>query len=125
MKILVVEDDPTSRLLLQRLLEPYGEVNAAVNGRDGLAAFHLAMTQKKPYDLICLDVMMPGMDGHQVLEEIRDMEGEQHRSKIIMTTALADVDNLAKAFQHQCDDYIVKPITRDVLTRKLRTLGLL
>ena len=125
MKILVVEDDPTSRLLLQRLLEPYGKVNAAVNGRDGLAAFHLAMVQGKPYDLVCLDIMMPEMDGHQALAEIRRMETGWHHAKIIMTTALADVDNLARAIQHQCDDYIVKPITKDVLIRKLRSLELL
>ena len=125
MKTLIVEDDPTSRLLLKRLLEPYGEVSTAVNGRDGLAVFHLAMVQGKPYDLVCLDIMMPEMDGHEVLAKIRSMEGERRSARIIMTTALSDVETLVKAIQHQCDDYIVKPITKDVLIRKICSLGLL
>ncbi len=125
MKTLIIEDNPTCRLLLQRLLEPYGEVDVTVNGLDGLAVFHLAMVQKEPYDLVCLDIMMPGMNGHQVLAGIRRMETTWHHAKVIMTTALADAENLTKAIQNQCDDYIVKPIKKDVLIQKLRSLKLL
>ncbi len=124
MKILVVEDDSTSRVLMQKLLEPYGEVDTAVNGRDAIATFHLAMTQEKPYHLVSLDVMMPGADGHEVLENIRNMEDKQNPPKVIMTTALADPENVKKAIQENCDAYVVKPITKAALIDKMRSLGI-
>lgn len=130
MKILIVDDSSASRLLMQRLLEPYGEVHTAVNGRDAITAFHLAMTQGGPYHLVCLDIMMPEMGGHEVLEEIRNMEesynieDKQNPAKVIMITALADFENVIKAKQENCDAYIAKPITRMMLLDKIRSLGL-
>jgi len=124
MKILIVEDDSASRLLMRRLLEPYGEVHTAINGLDAIATFHLAMIQEKPYHLVCLDIMMPIVDGHKVLAEIRNMEGKQAPAKVIMTTALADLENVRKAKQESCDAYIAKPITKSVLLGKIRSLGL-
>ena len=125
MKALVVEDDSASRLLMQRLLDPYGEVQTAVNGRDGIAIFHLAMAQEEPFDLVCLDIMMPEMDGHEVLAGIREMEDEKNRAKVIMTTSLADLENVEKAIQERCDAYIAKPIRKEALISKLRSFGLI
>lgn len=125
LKVLVVEDDSASRLLLQRFLEPYGEIHAAASGRDAVVMFQLAMTQKKPYDLVCLDIMMPEMDGYEALEAIRQMEGKRSRAKIVMTTALAGVEDVKKAVQGHCDAYIVKPIKKETLTDKLRSLNLI
>ncbi len=125
MKILIVEDDSASRLLMQRLLKPYGEVHTAINGRDAVATFHLAMAQGEPYHLVCLDIMMPEVDGHRVLKEIRNMEDGQNPVKVIMTTALADLENVRKARHERCDAYIAKPITKAVLLGKMRSLGLL
>lgn len=74
MKTLIVEDDFTSRLLLQTFLNPYGESHVAVDGIEAIEAFMLACAEKYPYDLVCLDIMMPRMDGHEVLKRIRGME---------------------------------------------------
>lgn len=125
LKSLVAEDDPASRLLLQRSLEPYGEVHAAANGRDAVAMFRLAMTQREPYDLVCLDIMMPEMDGYEALEAIRHIEGKQSRAKIVMTTALAGAEDVRKAVQKQCDAYIIKPIRKEMLIDKLRSFNLI
>ncbi len=125
LKVLIAEDDSTSRLLLQRLLEPYGEVHTTANGRDAITVFRLAMTQRKPYDLVCLDIMMPEANGHEALVRIRGMESKQNRAKIIMTTTLANVENVEKAVQERCDAYIVKPIRKEMLIDKLHSLGLL
>ncbi len=122
MKILVVEDDSASRLMLQRFLEAYGEVHTAINGRDAVASFHLAMTQQKPFDLVYLDILMPEMDGHEALRAIRDIDTENY-TKVVMTTTLADADNVKRAIKGRCDAYIVKPVTRDALARNLRSLG--
>ena len=117
MKILIVEDDFTSRVLLQELLTPFGECHVAVNGKEALAAFAKALKEHRPYDLLCVDIMMPEMDGQTALKEIRAQEEAlgiySHRgAKIIMTTALDDVRNIMDAFHGLCDGYLVKPIAK-------------
>lgn len=128
MKTLIVEDDFTSRLLLQTLMNPYGEVHVAVNGKEALVAFKAALDIDKPYDVVCLDIMMPEMDGQTALKEIREIEREAkiaglNRTKIIMTTALDDPQNILNAFNEQCEAYIIKPIKKDKLFEQLRSLG--
>lgn len=129
MRTLIVEDDFTSRRILQKFLEPYGETNIAVNGQEAVEAFRMAMEEGNVYDLICLDIMMPEMDGHQVLDEIRGIE-EKHGVeigggvKIIMTTALVDSDNVLKSFKGMCDAYMTKPVDREELEHKLEYLEL-
>ena len=88
MKSLIVEDDFSSRFLLQGLLEPYGDCHVAVNGREAVSAYRMALDAGQPYDLVCLDIMMPEMDGHAALKEIRAMEESKgidstHGAKII------------------------------------------
>ena len=130
MKTLIVEDDFTCRLLLQKILAPYGECHIAVNGREALDAFRTAWEEKRAYDLICLDITMPEMDGQSVLREIRGMEKSQGiRSsrgvKVIMTTAMEDARNVVDAFKSLCDAYLVKPIRRADLIGYIRTFGLI
>jgi two-component system chemotaxis response regulator CheY len=124
MKILVAEDDSASRLLMQQLLKSYGEVDTAINGRDAIAIFHLAMAQGESYHLVFLDIMMPEVDGHGVLREIRKMDDKENPARVIMTTALANLENVTKAIKESCDAYIVKPITKAVLIDKMRSVGL-
>jgi two-component system chemotaxis response regulator CheY len=129
-KTLIVEDDFTSRLLLQGLLQPFGPCHIAVNGREAVKAARDAIAGKEPYNLICIDIMMPEMDGQEALREIRALETEagilsSDGSKIIMTTALDDKKNVMSAFREQCDAYLVKPIDRDKLLENLRSLHLI
>jgi two-component system chemotaxis response regulator CheY len=124
MKSLIVEDDFSSRLLMQELLAPYGQCHVAVNGTEAVSAYRIALDAGQPYDLICLDIMMPEMDGHAALKEVRALEelkgiDSTHASKIIMTTALDDIKNVAAAYQALCDGYLVKPVD------KAKLLGLL
>jgi two-component system, chemotaxis family, chemotaxis protein CheY len=130
MKSLIVEDDFTSRLLLQGLLQPHGECHICVNGIEALVAFRQALANKEPYDLVCLDIMMPEMDGQATLKAIRDEEAKagiltRDGAKIIMTTALDDKKNIMNAFREQCDIYLVKPIDKEKLTESLRSLSLI
>ncbi len=129
-RCLVVEDDFTSRLLLQRYLAPLGETHVAVDGEEALAAVKMSLEDGAPYQLICLDIMMPKLDGQAVLNDLRQLE-EEHRillgngAKVVMTTCLADNRNIMNAFRGQCDAYIVKPVERSKLMEQLQRLGLL
>ena len=77
MKTLIVEDDFTSRLFLQTFLSRYGECHIAVNGREAVEAFRMAADNGSPYDLICMDIMMPEMDGQEAVKQIRALEEAQ------------------------------------------------
>lgn len=130
MKTLVVEDDFTSRLLLQKILGVYGECDAAVDGMDAVATFLAAQRTKEPYQLICLDIMMPEVNGKDTLRAIRDLENAsgrlpEARAKIVMTTSLADPRTVESCFHDLCDGYLVKPIERAELLACLRQLKLI
>ena len=109
MRTLIVEDDFTCRKIMQHFLAPYGECDIAVDGKEAIQAFNEALKNKTPYDLICLDIMMPELDGHGVLKEVRNIEAqygisEQNNVKVIMTTALSDSKNFINAYQEKCMD---------------------
>jgi two-component system chemotaxis response regulator CheY len=130
MKTLIVEDDFTSRLLLQELLRGYGPSHIAVNGKEAVAAVRGSHAAGEPYDLICMALMMPEMDGQQALKEIRALEKERgivytDGAKIVMTTALGDVKNAAAAYHGLCDAYLTKPIQKAKLLKELRELKLI
>jgi two-component system, chemotaxis family, chemotaxis protein CheY len=130
MKALIVEDDFISRKLMQKFLEPYGETDIAVNGREALTAFQIAWQAGAPYDLICLDIMMPELDGQEVLKAVRDVEVNNglegvRQAKILMTTALRNSENVMGAFRAQADGYLVKPIDKTRLIEEIQKLGLI
>src|ERR1700728_2913498 len=115
MRTLIVEDDFTCRLLLQSFLSQYGECHIATNGKEAVAAFCAADEKGERYDLICMDIMMPEMDGQTAVRQIRALEEGRgtlstHGVKIIMTTALDDVKNVVQSFKLLCDAYLFKPI---------------
>lgn len=129
MKILVVEDELTSRELLRVILEPYGEVHTVPDGIQAIKAFNIALGQE-PFDLICLDIMLPRMDGQQVLEGIRKIESERgilgpDGVKILMISALGDFEHVTAAFASQCTSYITKPIEAERIVEELQKLGLI
>jgi two-component system, chemotaxis family, chemotaxis protein CheY len=129
MRTLVVEDDFTSRLLLQSILKQYGSVDTVTNGREAVETARDALIEGEPYDLICLDIMMPELDGHGALKEIRRLEDQAGIAgpdsvKVIMTSALADSKNVMSAFKEQCDAYVNKPIDKKKLIGHLHALGL-
>lgn len=130
MKTLIVEDDFTSRLLLQEILKSYGPSHVAVTGQEAVQAVRMAYEANEPYDLICLDVMMPVMDGQEALKQIRAFEEQQgvnpaRYAKVVMTTALGDYRNRSDAYYSLCDAYIVKPIGKAALLDELRKLALI
>jgi len=116
MKSLIVDDDFTSRVLLQAFIKEYGTCHVAVNGKEAVEAVRVALELDEPYQLICLDVMMPEMTGQEALEQIRAMEEASrgaYRSRIIMTTAVSDQASVMQAISASCNAFLVKPLDRD------------
>ena len=131
MRFLVVEDDFTSRKLLQKILAPYGEVDVAVNGQESLDAFTAALEEGNPYELVCMDIMMPEMDGQEALKKIRETEKQRgipgsQEVKVIMTTALDDPKNVVEAYyKGGATSYVPKPIDRQLFLQLLRNIGII
>jgi two-component system chemotaxis response regulator CheY len=124
MKALVVEDDSVSRKLLQSILLNHGECNVAVNGKEAMESFVSALAEKHPYDLICLDIVMPELDGLETLKKIREVEsdvgiGGLDGVKVIITSQLADKEHILKAFREGSEAYLVKPLDRTKLAELL------
>ncbi|HWI54761.1 MAG TPA: response regulator [Desulfobacteria bacterium] len=130
MKILVVDDSNTIRNILTDILSPYGLCDTAKNGLEALWLFKKAWQQKNPYDLVCLDIVMPEMNGHEVLKLIRSFEVDNNiqgdkRAKIIMVSSQDDHRNKFDAFKEFCDDYVTKPIVPEKLLFKIRKCDLI
>ncbi|MFA9399396.1 MAG: response regulator [Clostridiaceae bacterium] len=130
MRILIAEDDLASRKYILKVLETYGECDFTVNGIETLDAFLLAMDENKPYELICLDIMMPKVDGIKVLKTIRSIEKqnkveESQKVKVIMTTALNDTETINSAYELGCEAFAAKPIDADKLIKVIKKLGLI
>jgi two-component system chemotaxis response regulator CheY len=128
MRILIAEDDFVSRQLINKLLSPFGEVEIAANGKEAFTAAKMAYENNHSYDLICLDILMPELDGIMVLKKIRQMETEkgltpENRTKIIMTTAVSDKSSVLASAQANCDGFLVKPIEKDRLFDEIRKHG--
>lgn len=131
MRCLIVEDDYISRTILKELLSSHFDCDIAVNGEEAITAFTMAYESKRPYELICLDIMMPVLDGQEALKKIRFLEKERDippnlETKIIMTTALSDPKTVfSSLYQGGATSYLVKPISKQKLMRELRTFGLI
>jgi len=129
MRILIAEDDMASRKYLFKLLSQYGTCDLVVDGLEAIDAFILALKEETPYQLVCLDIMMPKVDGVRALKAIRDLEKQkeiplEQEAKIVMTTVLDETDCVQRAFEYGCDAYASKPIDTQKLIEVLDKLGL-
>lgn len=130
MRILLAEDDFATRKFMMGFLSKYGECDVTVDGMEAVDAFMMALEEGEPYDLVCLDIMMPVMDGYQALIGIRNLEKERNIpadkiTKVIMATALNDERNVKMAFDLGCTIYSGKPINQERFEQALKKLGLI
>lgn len=121
MRVLIVEDEVINRLDLQRMLRDVCHADVAVNGREAVEAFRLALEQGDPYDLILLDIEMPVMNGQEALRAIRSLEDRMAVNKggevlVYMITAHNDQRNVVDAFfKGSATGYLVKPVDKATL----------
>ena len=129
-KVLIVEDQFMSRQMMMQILGAhFDKCHMAVNGREAVDAYVFSLDKQEPYDLICLDIMMPVLDGQEALKEIRKIEAERgigghDMVKVLMTTALDGPKHIMGAFMKgSCEDYLIKPIDQEKLDNYLQKFG--
>lgn len=130
MRILIAEDDYVSRKFLYKFMSQFGECDITVDGMEAIEVFLMALDEQHYYDLICLDIMMPEVDGIKALKTIRKLEEErkvpkEKMAKVIMTTALNDPKGIFETFDLGSEAYAVKPIDTDKLIDVMKRLKLL
>ncbi len=129
MRVLIVDDDFYCRNMLHEIMKPYAQCDIAVNGEEAVFAFKRGLEEGKRYDLVCLDLVMPEMDGQQALREMRSIEkdfevSEDDGVKVIVTTMLDDRKETHDAFfLGGATSYLVKPIEESKLLKELNNLG--
>jgi two-component system chemotaxis response regulator CheY len=124
MRILITDDDLVCTKLVSTILKPYGTCEEASNGEIAIRLFTEALVKKDPFDLVCLDIQMPGLDGHATLRCLRAIEAAFGRtglacSKILMVTTQGDAKSVAAAFRGQCEGYVIKPIDKTQIIAQL------
>ncbi len=130
MRILIVDDDAPNRKLLMDIASRIGECEAAAGGEEALSAFKKAWEEWRPLNLIFLDVLMPGLDGKEVLLKIREIEkekkiSEQHQARIIMVTGVSEKETVVDCLRNGCNEFLVKPIDIQLVFEKVKKLGLM
>jgi len=130
MRILIVEDDFTSRMFMRKFLSKYGECDVAVDGIEAIDAYISSLNEGHPYNLICLDIMMPRLDGISALKSIRELEKKKSitiakRVKIIITTSMKENEIDMSVFDSEFETVAYKPIKADKFADVMKNLGLI
>lgn len=131
MKFLFVDDDESILLFLNSFLSMYAVCAEAQNGEEALSAFGRALGENEPFTAVFMDILMPGMDGNQVVKKLREMERKQgvpenRAFKLIMISICTDTKNVSESFFNGlADAYIPKPLRPETLLRELRKMNLI
>lgn len=130
MKILIVDDVPLIRNMLEHILKPYGEIDVAEDGMQAINKVTQKIKENQPYDLISLDILLPFVDGVEVLKKIREVEqvnkiSDSKRSKVVMVTTLNDRVIVMRCLEAGCDGFIGKPFSKEKIIEELYKLELI
>jgi len=129
-RVLIVDDDVLSRKQLEKYFSPHAACDVRGDGRSAVDAFAQALGEGVPYDIVCIDIVMPGLDGSQTLEMMRAIEDEygvqeMDRARVIITTEKNDPKSIFQAFFDQhVFAYLVKPIKKQTIETELKKLRL-
>ena len=129
MKILIVDDEITSRVKAETILSRYGECGVAENGAEAVQNFIQAHESERPYDVIVMDIHMPGLNGIQALKQMRDWETTHdiqvgYGAKVVMLTADDDPGVVRSSFRELCDAYVIKPFNSKKIIEGLVLAGI-
>ncbi len=129
-RALIVEDVFLIQRVIERFIEPYGTFRVSNNGKEALKIYAEYFFNGEAFNLVCLDIYLPEMNGLKVLKHIREFEKEIHlsedeRSKIVIISSVTHPGTLQQAYDLGCDYYITKPFSKDDVVRALKKLKLI
>ncbi len=130
-RFLIVEDDMLSCKILEDVLSRFAKCDTALDGATGFEMFERAIIEGQPYDLICTDIVMPGIDGHEFVRQIRAREEslpveDYVSTKIFVISSNGTPEYMLRALlDNECTDYIVKPFRRESLIATLKKYDLI
>jgi two-component system chemotaxis response regulator CheY len=127
MRALIVDDVEMNRDLLAYFLEGRAVTVAAGSGEEALGLVEEALRSDDYFDLICMDIGLPGISGHDALKSIRELEATHGdtRAKVFMVTASSSPDDMIDALiVGDCDDYLTKPLMKQNFLALLKKYGL-
>lgn len=128
MRFLIIDDDFDSCQLLKKRLEPYGSSDLVLEASNAFDIFLAAVQANRPYDVLFLDIVMPGTDGHVLLKKIREWEDEhqapEKKTRIVMVSVKKDPTNIFSSVKEGCDHYMTKPIRKAGVEEVMKKLGI-
>ena len=124
MRILIIDDDYVSRLKLKALMAGYGDCDAVPSGEIGLQMLEAAEQETIPYDLVTVDIDMPGMRGPEVVRSIVKRD-TQNVTKTLMVTGVVEIKEVAASFRENCDWCLQKPVNVERVEDALKKIGIL
>ncbi len=131
MRCLIAEDVEFAREMMSFFLADYAEIDSVDNGETAVELFSAALEEGRPYNFVCLDILMPKMDGQEALKRMRQIEAlheplAQEKSVIVMTTAMNSLEDMQEAlWRGDCTDYLVKPVMFADLVAVMTKYGLI
>lgn len=131
MRVLIVEDDSISGKMLLKILSAFGQCDLVDNGQEAIDVFTQKLDQAEPYDLICMDISMPELDGQNALCQIRNIEKQAGINsglevKVVMITASSETNQVNDAlFNGGASAYFVKPLQVEAFLKELKRLNLI
>ncbi|WP_243546044.1 response regulator [Pseudodesulfovibrio tunisiensis] len=129
-KLLIVDDDERFCLLMTTRLKTHANCISTTDGKEALLLFEHHLREGQPFHAVLMDIEMPDMDGHQVVQQMRKIERSNgvdplHSFKLVMLTAHSDVKNVSKSFfRNGADAYVPKAEADSSLLEKLREIGI-
>lgn len=128
MKILIVDDEQTSRKMIRGFVSRFAVCEEAEDGQEAVNAFINAWENWSPFDIMTLDVEMPEVGGQEALQQIRGLEKSKNvpgdkQVKVLMVTMHQDKETIVSCIESGCNDYITKPLDKTVILQKITKLG--
>jgi len=127
-KILIADDQAVSRELMVKMLTGIGNIEVFATGQEAVKSFERALEASEPFQLMILDVSMPGMSGIDLLKSVRSFEHKHKikkpdQVKVLMLTSYSDKETVISCYMAGCDDYAIKPFNSHVFIEKIKKLG--
>ncbi len=127
-RILVVDDEELGRKAMKKIFAGYGQCTSVSNGKDAVNVYRTALDEKKPFNLIILDISLEDISGLEVLKRIKEIEnieniGKEQQTTIVMATSHSEKETVVNCLQAGCKGYFIKPLKPEPVAKRLAELG--